>query len=250
MTKIVDLHCHILPYVDDGALRCEESDELLEMLFQQGVRVLCATPHLRKGMFETPDEEIQAQFADLLKRADRLGERMTLLLSREYHCDDLFRERLEAGNVLCIGAGNTVLMEFSSRHTFEDILSWVEGVRQRGYSPLIAHIERYPALNGSPEKVSALIQSGAKIQMNAGSILGREGFRQALWSKRLLKKSLVHVVASDSHDPELRPPELDACMKVLRKIVGSDDAMALLRDNPIKILSRIEGDSPLCKQSG
>lgn len=250
MTKIVDLHCHILPYVDDGALRCEESDELLEMLFQQGVRVLCATPHLRKGMFETPDEEIQAQFADLLKRADRLGERMTLLLSREYHCDDLFRERLEAGNVLCMGAGNTVLMEFSSRHTFEDILSWVEGVRRRGYSPLIAHIERYPALNGSPEKVSALIQSGAKIQMNAGSILGREGFRQALWSKRLLKKSLVHVVASDSHDPELRPPELDACMKVLRKIVGSDDAMALLRDNPIKILSRIEGDSPLCKQSG
>ena len=250
MTKIVDLHCHILPYVDDGALRCEESDELLEMLFQQGVRVLCATPHLRKGMFETPDEEIQAQFADLLKRADRLGERMTLLLSREYHCDDLFRERLEAGNVLCMGAGNTVLMEFSSRHTFEDILSWVEGVRQRGYSPLIAHIERYPALNGSPEKVSALIQSGAKIQMNAGSILGREGFRQALWSKRLLKKSLVHVVASDSHDPELRPPELDACMKVLRKIVGRDDAMALLRDNPIKILSRIEGDSPLCKQSG
>lgn len=250
MTKIVDLHCHILPYVDDGALRCEESDELLEMLFQQGVRVLCATPHLRKGLFETPDEEIQAQFADLLKRADRLGERMTLLLSREYHCDDLFRERLEAGNVLCMGAGNTVLMEFSSRHTFEDILSWVEGVRQRGYSPLIAHIERYPALNGSPEKVSALIQSGAKIQMNAGSILGREGFRQALWSKRLLKKSLVHVVASDSHDPELRPPELDACMKVLRKIVGSDDAMALLRDNPIKILSRIEGDSPLCKQSG
>ncbi len=250
MTKIVDLHCHILPYVDDGALRCEESDELLEMLFQQGVRVLCATPHLRKGMFETPDEEIQAQFADLLKRADRLGERMTLLLSREYHCDDLFRERLEAGNVLCMGAGNTVLMEFSSRHTFKDILSWVEGVRRRGYSPLIAHIERYPALNGSPEKVSALIQSGAKIQMNAGSILGREGFRQALWSKRLLKKSLVHVVASDSHDPELRPPELDACMKVLRKIVGSDDAMALLRDNPIKILSRIEGDSPLCKQSG
>ena len=250
MTKIVDLHCHILPYVDDGALRCEESDELLEMLFQQGVRVLCATPHLHKGVIETTDEEIQAQFADLLKRADRLGERMTLLLSREYHCDDLFRERLEAGNVLCMGAGNTVLMEFSSRHTFEDILSWVEGVRQRGYSPLIAHIERYPALNGSPEKVSALIQSGAKIQMNAGSILGREGFRQALWSKRLLKKSLVHVVASDSHDPELRPPELDACMKVLRKIVGRDDAMALLRDNPIKILSRIEGDSPLCKQSG
>ena len=250
MTHLVDLHCHILPYVDDGALRTEESDELLEMLFQQGVRILCATPHLRKGMFETPDEEIQAQFADLQARADRLEERVMLLLSREYHCDDLLRQRLEAGNVLCMGKGNTVLMEFSARHTFEEILSWVEDVRQRGYSPLIAHVERYPALNGSLEKVSALIEHGAKTQMNAGSILGREGFRQALWSKRLLRKSLVHVVASDSHDPELRPPELDACLKVLRKIVGEDAAMALLRDNPIKILSRIEGDSPLCKQSG
>ena len=175
---------------------------------------------------------------------------MLLFLSREYHCDDLFRERLNAGNVLCFGRGRTVLIEFSYHHTYEAILSWIDDVQARGYCPLIAHVERYPALSGSLEKVSTLIQKGAKIQMNAGSILGLEGFRQSMWSKRLLKEGLVHVVASDSHDPENRPPELDACFHFLRKKVGDAYAMALLRENPVKILSRIEGDSPLCKQSG
>lgn len=249
MTKIVDIHCHILPYVDDGALRTEESEELLDMLYRQGVRILCATPHLRKGMFETPDGEIQVQFDELRMRAAQYEERMLLFLSREYHCDDLFRERLNAGNVLCFGRGRTVLIEFSYHHTYEAILSWIDDVQARGYCPLIAHVERYPALSGSLAKVSTLIQKGAKIQMNAGSILGREGFRQSMWSKRLLKEGLVHVVASDSHDPENRPPELDACFHFLRKKVGDAYAMALLRENPVQILTTIEGDSPLCKQS-
>lgn len=249
MTKLVDLHCHILPYVDDGALRSAESDALLEMLFRQGVRVLCATPHLRKGMFETPDEEIRIQFSELQERAAGRSCPMRLFLSREYHCDDLFRERLHAAEVLCLGEGNTLLIEFSSRHSYEKIRDWVSAVLEQGYRPLIAHVERYPALFGNPDHVSALIGQGAVIQMNAGSILGREGFRQALWSRKLLKEGLVHVVASDSHDPEDRPPELDACEHYLRKKVGESYTQALLRDNPIQILSTIEGERSQCKQS-
>lgn len=237
MTKLVDLHCHILPYVDDGALRTEESDELLDMLFRQGVRVLCATPHLRKGMFETPDQEIRVQFSELLKRASRRNYPMRMFLSREYHCDALFRECLQAGRVLPMGEGNSLLLEFSHLHSYETIRAWVSDVRALGYRPLIAHAERYPALTGSPERVSALIGMGAKIQMNAGSVLGREGFRQASWSRRLLKEALVHVIASDSHDPMDRPPELDACANYLRKKVGESCLQALLRDNPIEILT-------------
>ena len=237
MTKLVDLHCHILPYVDVGALRTEESDVLLDMMFRQGVRVLCATPHLRKGMFETPDQEIRVQFSDLLKRVAQRGFPMRLFLSREYHCDDLFREHLEARRVLCMGTGNTLLIEFSHLHSYDTMRAWVSDLRDLGYRPLIAHAERYPALTGSPERVSALIDMGAKIQMNAGSILGREGFRQASWSRRLLKEGLVFIVASDSHDPIDRPPELEACANYLRKKVGETYMQALLRDNPIEILT-------------
>lgn len=237
MTKLVDLHCHILPYVDDGALRTEESEVLLDMLFRQGVRVLCATPHLRKGMFETSDEEIRTQFSELQKLVLEKGYPMRLFLSREYHCDALFRERLQAGRVLPMGEGNSLLIEFSHLHSYDAMRAWVSEARDLGYRPLIAHAERYPALAGSPERVSALIDLGARIQINAGSVLRREGFHQASWSRRLLKEALVHVVASDSHDPIDRPPELEACAAYLRKKVGESYMQALLRDNPIEILT-------------
>ena len=243
MTRFVDLHCHILPYVDDGALRTEESEQLLDMLYQPGVRVACATPHLRHKMFETPDDEIRLQFAELQAYADRQAYPLRLFLSREYHCDALLRERLQSGTILPLGEGNAVLVEFSHLHDYESILGWVSDLRERGYQPLIAHVERYPALEGSLDKVSGLIQKGARIQMNAGSVLGHEGLRQARWSRKLLRESLVHVIASDSHDPVDRPPELDACQRYLRKKVGDACAEALMRDNPMQILSTIEKES-------
>ena len=243
MTKLVDLHCHILPYVDDGALRTKESEQLLDMLYLQGVRVVCATPHLRNGMFETPDEEIRAQFAELQDYAARRSYPIRLFLSREYHCDKLLEERLETGSVLRMGAGNALLVEFSQRHDYDYILDRIKDLRRRGYQPLIAHFERYPAVEGDLDKVSALIQNGAKIQMNAGSVLGHEGLRQAKWSRKLLKEALVHVIASDSHDPVDRPPELDACQRFLRKKVGDAYADALMRDNPMRILSTIEKEN-------
>ena len=243
MIKLIDLHCHILPYVDDGALRTEESERLVDMLFEQGVRVVCATPHLRHRMFETPDVEIQTQFAELQAYAERKGYPMRLFLSREYHCDKLFRERLDSGTVLCMGVGNTVLSEFSQLHDFDYIHGWVKELCAAGLQPLIAHVERYPALTGSLDKVSTLIQAGAKLQMNAGSVLGHEGLRQAKWSRSLLKESLVHVIASDSHDPIDRPPELDECQRYLRKKVGDAYTDALMRDNPMRLLSTIEKET-------
>ena len=109
--------------------------------------------------------------------------------------------------------------------------------------PLIAHVERYPALVGSLDRVAALIGSGAKIQMNAGSVLGREGHRQAKWCRTLLKEQLVHVIASDSHDPVHRLPELDECEHYLRKKVGDAYTDALMRDIPMQILSTIEKET-------
>ena len=74
MRQIADIHCHILPYVDDGALRTQESDELVRMQRRQGARVICCTPHLRKHMFETPDDEIRRRFAQLLERQSKPSE--------------------------------------------------------------------------------------------------------------------------------------------------------------------------------
>lgn len=243
MTKFVDLHCHILPYVDDGAFRTKESERLLDMLYFQGARSICVTPHLRHRMFETPDEEILVQFDELQAYAAQRSYPVHLFLSREYHCDTRLQACLESGTVRPLGEGNSILIEFSQLHDFATILEWVARVRTNGYQPLIAHVERYPGLDGSLDRASELIQNGALLQMNASSVLGREGLRQARWSKKLLKESLIHVIASDAHDPMERPPLLDACHRYLRKKVGDAYADALMRDNPMQIISTTEKEN-------
>lgn len=237
MVGIADIHCHLLPYVDDGAQHKQESLKLLKMQYKQGVRTICFTPHLRTRMFETPDEEIAEQFEHMKERAGTLNRRMEFYLSREYFCDGEFIRRLESGNVLHMGLGRFVLTEFSHSYSEQQIFEYIEIIRGCGYKPLLAHIERFPVLRKSPEQIRDLISMGAKIQVNAGSILGREGLKQAAWCRRLLKEKLVHVVASDAHDPEMRPPELDKCAAYLERKYGDTYAKRLLRSNPLKILS-------------
>lgn len=236
MIRIADIHCHILPYVDDGAEQQEESLALLESQFQQGVRVICATPHLRKGMFETPDEGLYRQFEKLREQALVFNKKLHIYLSREYYCDSSFIQRVEEKNVITMGKGQYLLTEFSMRYSKQEAYEFIRLIRKSGYRPLIAHVERFPGLKDL-KCVEKMIHLGAKIQVNAGSLLGREGIGQALWTRKLIKNHLVHVVASDAHDTENRPPELKKAAVYLEKIVGKEETNNLLYENPLTILN-------------
>ena len=238
MKNIADIHCHILPYVDDGAPIAEESQALVEAEYAAGVRTICCTPHLRRGMFETPDEVIKDQFEKLKERTRQAAfpEEIKLFLSREYHADRLLLERLEKDQILPLGNSKNLLLEFSNRHPLEDIHWFIKAVRDAGYSPLIAHAERYEILWESTDLAEELIGLGAKIQMNCSSLLGREGRRQASYCRKLLKKQLPFVIASDAHDTEYRPPELDKAADHLTRKFGEEAARKLLSEDPLNIL--------------
>lgn len=237
MKQIADIHCHLLPYVDDGAQDRDESIELLKMQYQQGVRIICFTPHLRKGMFETPDDTIIKQYEILRERATLVFKgRLKTCLSREYYCDSSFIQRVESGEVIPLGHGPYLLTEFSRRYSESQFFEYVQMVLRQGYRPLIAHVERYPEMQDI-SSIKRLIKMGAKIQVNAGSILGREGLKQAFWARKLLKEGLVHIVASDAHDTEERPPELGKVAKYLERKLGTEEAENLLWKNQMKILN-------------
>ena len=232
---IADIHCHIIPYVDDGAAVIEEAMALIRTQYNQGIRLICATPHLRHGMFESSDEEIIRQYTRLKSLATSRFQGLELYLSREYHCDKLFREHLKSYTILPLGRGNHLLIEFSSRHTVEQIQEYIDLVQSYGYQPLIAHVERYPAVS-SEDQIRGLIRQGAKIQVNAGSVLGREGLKKRLFVHKLLKKGLVDVVASDSHDTVERPCELKKAYELIEKKMGSNAARNVFWENPANIL--------------
>ena len=233
---LVDLHCHLMPYVDDGAYDEDECLELLRMEAAQGVRTICLTPHLRAEMFETSDEEIEKHFDLVLRLAEEAELPLELCHSREYHFDRILRDRLVKRSVRPLGAGNTILLEFGGKHSDVDILDAVKLVRRMGYTPLIAHVERTQPVQKDWNFAHKLLESGALLQCNAGSILGREGLRQKLLCRKLLQQKLPTVVASDAHDTSIRVPELERCAGYLEEKYGMDTARRLLSSAPRAIL--------------
>lgn len=228
---MIDLHCHLLPYVDDGAHDLEEAEKLLALEAEQGVTALCVTAHLREEMFETPDELLRKQYERLKPMAAAKG--LTLHLSREYHWDGQTLEKLQAGEVLPIG-NHVMLTEFSSAHSAEQIFRAAGEIREYGYIPLIAHAERCPAIG--PEQAAALRDEGALIQVNADAVLGFDGRYTKKLAWLLLKSGAVDVIASDAHDTALRPPRMKECFARIAKKLGRETAERLMRTNPARIL--------------
>ncbi len=234
---LADLHCHLLPYVDDGAYDEDECLELLRREADQGVRTICLTPHLRADMFESTDKEVLERYA-LAERLAREAELpLALYLSREYHYDRIFRGRLRTRELWPLGRGNVLLVEFGGRDSGEEILEAVRLVARAGYVPLLAHAERYLPLQADWAFAHDLREAGALLLINAGSVLGREGLRQKLLCRKLLQKDLVTVIASDAHDRKLRVPELALCAEHLEHKYGRGFAQKLLCGNPAAILN-------------
>ena len=237
MGPIADIHCHLLPYVDDGAEHIDEMEDMLISQAEQGVKVICFTPHLRAGMFMSSDEDVFRRFEQAKEFVQTSKLPIRLYLSREYYCDKTFLEKLEAGELMTMGLGKSLLMEFSSRYDMDTICGYIKRARAAGYQPLTAHVERYPAIANDARQVERLINSGTRIQVNASSLLGREGLRQKLFSWKLLKLGLVDAVASDAHDPRYRPPELEECARKIESKMGQARARKVLWDGPLEILS-------------
>ena len=234
MDGLTDLHCHILPYVDDGAENLAESETMLELQAEQGVAVIAATPHMRYGMFETTAGKVGSQFERLRDLAEEFG--LQLLPGREYFCDEHFLELLQKKELQPLGYGNSLLMEFSGRYDVKTIAEYLQRAAEQGYHPVVAHAERYPCFQREPEKIKELIALGAWIQVNAGSVLGREGLRQKHLCSSWMKADCIHLVASDAHHADYREPNLGEAAEVIKKKHGSAYAQRLFLENPARIL--------------
>ncbi len=237
MDGLTDFHCHILPYVDDGAENLEEALAMLKLQTEQGVTTIIATPHCRSGMFETPQDQIHRQYERLCREAEKMNPAPMLLFGREYYCNDFFMSLLRRRDIQPLGNSKYVLMEFSSRYEYGQIEQYLRAAVEYGYHPVIAHAERYPCLQQAPEKIRDLIGLGAWVQVNAGSVLGEEGWKQKRLCKKWMRADCVHLVASDSHHAgNYRRPNLGRAAQMIQKKLGEAYTQKLFFANPGVIL--------------
>lgn len=235
-TQFIDIHCHILPRVDDGAASMEEALDMLRMEQEQGAREIILTPHYRSGYFETSRERVQGQFEKICHAADRNGILVKLHLGCEFYRMNEMELRLQADSRYCMAGTKYVLLEFMYQDLADTIWRYCGELLISGYRPVIAHAERYRAMRDK-NLVRRLIQAGAYIQLNAGSILGEAGWGTKHFCNTLLKENLVQFIGSDAHHLERRPPCLGACGEYLKKKLGAEACERLLLKNPQAMLA-------------
>ena len=235
MIGIYDMHCHLIPDVDDGPVDMETTKALLQKEYEQGVRNIYLTSHYRKGMFETSAEYIRQQFELVKEEAKKIDPEFQVMLGCEFHaCMDM-TDMLKKKARPTMGDTRCVLIEFSGRHDYKMIQERCYALLSSGYTPIIAHAERYPVLFKKYDYLEDLIGMGAYIQMNANSILGLDGFWMKQFCKKVMKKDLLHFVGSDAHDLGERAPAIGACAEYIEKVMGTEYAKRILIDNPKRL---------------
>ena len=190
---LFDIHCHLIPGVDDGAQDLEETRRLLRMEYEQGVRNIIATPHYRDQMFDTPIHTIRSQFALVEKCVQEFNQelakedRMRIYLGCEFHANMQMSRMLDEGRVSTMADSGYVLVEFSGNAEYSYIEDRLRSLIIVGYRPIIAHVERCDNIWGDLELIRDLAQMGAYMQVNADSILGKSGFYTKRFCRKLMK---------------------------------------------------------------
>lgn len=238
---MIDIHSHIIFAVDDGPKTIVESLDLLQMSYDQGVRQIVATSHRRKGMFETPEETILTNFLDVKEAAKRKFPDLKLHYGGELFFTPDILEKLEQGKVPTMAETRFVLVEFSTVTPYKDMHQAVNKLAMSGLTPIIAHIERYNALEFDLKKVTELINMGAYMQINSSNVLKPKLFGDSykVFKKRarfFLENDLVHCVASDMHNTAERQPQMSKAYERICSDFGQRRADDLFVNNAQQLL--------------
>ncbi|HGD0022957.1 TPA: capsular polysaccharide biosynthesis protein Cps4B [Streptococcus agalactiae] len=238
---MIDIHSHIVFDVDDGPKTLEESLSLIEESYRQGVRIIVSTSHRRKGMFEIPEDIIFKNFSIVKHEAEKRFEHLQILYGGElYYTSDML-EKLKLKQIPTLNNTKFALIEFSMQTSWKDIHTALSNVLMLGITPVVAHIERYNALENQKERVKEIINMGCYTQINSSHILKQKLFndKHKRFKKRaryFLEENLVHFVASDMHNLDVRPPFLAEAYKIICRDFGKERANQLFIENAQSIL--------------
>ena len=251
---MIDLHAHILPQLDDGAESLEESIEMCRISHKDGVRTIVATPHILPGVYKNNRSTILAKVQELNEAIKKFGVQdsnasthprinaFRILPGADVHFSSDMPQLCENGRIVTVNdKGQYLMVEFD----FQGIPYHAEDVLFRlitkGIIPIITHPERNFEIGQRPQRYGEMIRMGCLGQVTAMSLTGGFGSGVKQTAEKLLKSGLVHIIASDTHSINRRPPILSAAVREAEKIVGKEEAQRMVTEYPQAV---IEGRRP------
>ena len=234
---MVDIHCHILPDIDDGAASMEDALDMARMAAMSGVTDVIATPHFRGD----PDylgmlPHIQRQYRRLSEALCDEDIPLQLHLGAEVLCTPDTTKLASMRQLPTLGNTRYVLTEFHFDETFRFMDDCLRQIASWGYDPVVAHPERYDAVYRNPQHLSQWAQQGYVLQLNKGSVLGTLGARAERSAHELLELGLAHLFASDGHSHYQRTPHMESLQRWVEQYCDPLCAHIFLEENPRRVL--------------
>lgn len=237
---LIDLHTHILPGVDDGARNDDQALEMLRAAEADGIQIVAVTPHAHHVNAGRILEGVER----LRELAGKAGIDIEIVPGHEARLAPDLADRYNRKDLLPLNGTTYQLIELHlfdewPKHLVERSIGRIQAV---GLTPILAHPERYPAVRHDPDWVETLIDRGILMQVNSHSLTGYHGAEARKTAELLLRRKLVHLIASDAHNPARRPPVIRAALERAAEIAGNDyvnwmlsSAAAVVRGDEITV---------------
>lgn len=229
--SMIDLHCHILPDIDDGAKNFDESVAMVRQAIADGVAAIVATPHLKDKLFDPVEISRRVSWINHLLRQEGIA--LTIMPGAEV--STLFSPSQAKG--FTINDTEYILLEFLPSHLPRNAGDLLAQFVEAGYKPIVAHPERNPSIMANPDLLGKVLGRNCYVQITAGSVIGEFGKEVQQCSHHLLRSGIVDVIASDAHSSLYRKPLLAEGVKCASEIIGAEAAQKMVFATPAKIIS-------------
>jgi len=245
---MIDLHMHIVPGLDDGPSAVADAMAMGHIAADDGTTVIVATPHMLDGIYDVRRDQIFDGVRILQEAFDSDNLALKLLPGADVHATADLIEPLRSGEVLTVADRGKYLMVEMSRDVMpQGIEALFFSLQLTGVTPIISHPERNSEVQDRPAALLPLVHAGTLMQVTAASLTGGFGRAAERCARQMLALDIVHLVASDAHDADQRPPGLARAREVVERAMGPEKAGEIFERNPQSILdgTRLQVFDPL-----
>jgi protein-tyrosine phosphatase len=236
MRRYIDLHCHWVADIDDGARTTAESVDMLRALGDAGFSEVVATPHMRNGMFDNSRADLERAYALSLREIERHDGLPEVGLSCEHHLDDVVFGELIAGRGLPYPGGRAALIELPNERFPLNHAQRLFELRCQRIRPVLAHPERYRPVWENIEVLDPLLDGGTVLLLDVAALVGKYGRATKKCATELLEGGYYYAACSDAHRPS-DAAQVEKGIARLYKLLDEEDADFMLIDGPRSILA-------------
>jgi protein-tyrosine phosphatase len=237
---MIDLHCHMLPGIDDGPKTMEQSLEMARFAVEHGTRRCMLTPHIEPGCYDNDSDSIRQAFEVFQERLAAENIPLQIGMAAEVRVCAELPGLIEQGRIPFLGRWQNmdlILLEFPHDHIPVGADKLIDWLIRRDILPVIAHPERNQGVMRQPEKIEPFVNRGCLLQITADSVTGLFGEISQKLALALIQKGMATLIATDAHNMHKRRPTLKAARDKLLPIIGATEVQALFSGNAEAMLS-------------